>query len=55
MSWTHGAAVVYRDTADRREYLLVSAPKDPNQLVIPTGHIEKRDKRDAVAGNARLM
>jgi 8-oxo-dGTP pyrophosphatase MutT (NUDIX family) len=38
---THAGGVVFRLRADRTEYLLVEAKDDPDQWVLPKGHVEK--------------
>ena len=37
---THAGGVVFRERSARAEYLLVQAKKDPDQWVLPKGHIE---------------
>lgn len=37
---THAGGVVFRTRGDQAEYLLVEAKDDPNQFVLPKGHIE---------------
>jgi len=40
---THAGGVVFRSHEDKIEYLLVEAKDDPDQWVLPKGHIEERE------------
>lgn len=40
---THAGGVVYRMRGGQAEYLLVEAKNDPNQWVLPKGHIEEAE------------
>lgn len=46
---THGGGVVYRVNGAAKEYLLVTASKNPHRWVLPKGHIEHNETEDAAA------
>jgi 8-oxo-dGTP pyrophosphatase MutT (NUDIX family) len=41
--WTHAGGVVHRWNGSSREYLLVSARRQPGEWVLPKGHIEDEE------------
>ena len=54
---SHAGGVVRRGKGKSREYLLVQASKNPNEWVLPKGHIEPSESAEAAAGprgNRRL-
>jgi hypothetical protein len=42
---THAGGVVFRTRWGKAEYLLVEATNDPNQWVLPKGHVEEGEPR----------
>lgn len=46
---SHAGGVVFRRLADRIEFLLVTAKDDPNQWVLPKGHIEPAEPAEQAA------
>jgi 8-oxo-dGTP pyrophosphatase MutT (NUDIX family) len=51
---SHAGGVVFRTFRDKTQYLLVEAKDDPDQWVLPKGHIEEReDYRETAAREVR--
>jgi ADP-ribose pyrophosphatase YjhB (NUDIX family) len=46
---THAGGVVFRVRDGKAEYLLVEAKKDPNQWVLPKGHVEEGEQHRETA------
>jgi len=46
---THAGGVVYRESDDGPEYLIVRARRDPSAWVLPKGHIERGETREQTA------
>jgi 8-oxo-dGTP pyrophosphatase MutT (NUDIX family) len=46
---THAGGVVYRETKNGPEFLIVRARRDPSVWVLPKGHIERGETREETA------
>jgi 8-oxo-dGTP pyrophosphatase MutT (NUDIX family) len=46
---THAGGVVHRERGGEREFLLVTARRDPRHWVLPKGHIEPGETAEAAA------